>query len=178
MALDGTQDTIICGLPEIDISGSTSVSSAFRNDCIIFKFQQMSQYDENGVLESPYPSYYYKLNLLNNTMTAFSDKQNSDANQIEDIAEKFAQAYFSKDLTGVSAYLDDGTEPETYAENIWTDSSDFRLKWTPEIILSSENAISVQIEFALPGNDSYDYLDLSFSSNSGQWKINSFGLEK
>lgn len=75
MSLDGTQDTIISPLPEIDISGSTAVSSELKNDCIIFKFQQMSQYDENGVLEQTYTPHYFKLNLSDNTLSEYTESK-------------------------------------------------------------------------------------------------------
>lgn len=73
MALNGSQDTIICPLPKIDINGSTAVSSELKNDCIIFKFQQLCQYDENGELQAPKPASYYKLNLANNTLTEYME---------------------------------------------------------------------------------------------------------
>lgn len=76
MLSDGSQNTVIHDLSGIDVNGSTAVTSQYENGFIIYKFQQMSQYDENGVLEAPAPSFYYKLNLTDNTLTAFNDNKN------------------------------------------------------------------------------------------------------
>lgn len=69
MLLDGTQDTIICDFSKIrSLNGSTSVTSEYKGDYILYKMQALRQYDANGQLSPPSPIDYYKLNLSDNTL--------------------------------------------------------------------------------------------------------------
>ncbi|MBU3811274.1 MAG: copper amine oxidase N-terminal domain-containing protein [Candidatus Niameybacter stercoravium] len=69
MLLDGTQDTVICDFSQVgSLNGSTSVTSEYKGDSILYKVQQLRQYDGNGQLDPERPAYYYKLDLQNHTL--------------------------------------------------------------------------------------------------------------
>lgn len=69
MLLDGTQDTLICDFSRIvSLDGSTTVTSEYKGDYILYKMQSLRQYDAHGELEPPNPIDYYKLNLSDNTL--------------------------------------------------------------------------------------------------------------
>lgn len=71
MLLDGTQDSLICDFSNIThgINGSTSITSEVKEGYILYKFQALREYDENGQLcEDSHPIAYYRLNLYDNLL--------------------------------------------------------------------------------------------------------------
>nr|WP_307990041.1 hypothetical protein [uncultured Niameybacter sp.] len=107
-----------------------------------------------------------------------SSNLSEEAIAVKEVAEKFAQAYFTRDMDGVMLYVDKGTRAEVYGENVWDHMSVFNLKWDPEKIASNET-VNLQFEFKIKEDmDSYDYLDIVLSKTEEGWKINSYGIEK
>lgn len=107
-----------------------------------------------------------------------SSNLSEEAIAVKEVAEKFAQAYFTRDMDGVMLYVDKGTRAEVYGENVWDHMPVFNLKWDAEKIASNET-VNLQFEFKIKEDmDSYDYLDIVLSKTGEGWKINSYGIEK
>ncbi|GFI61234.1 hypothetical protein IMSAG049_00391 [Clostridiales bacterium] len=68
MLPDGSEDTIICGLEDIPIDGSTAVTAESGENGIIFSVQKLSQIDENGKASEPEEILNYKLDLSDNSL--------------------------------------------------------------------------------------------------------------
>lgn len=112
------------------------------------------------------------------TNSEISFNLSEEAIAVKEVAEKFAQAYFTRDMDGVMLYVDKGTRAEVYGENVWNHMPVFNLKWDPEKIASNET-VNLQFEFKINEDlDSYDYLDIVLSKTGEGWKINSYGIEK
>lgn len=78
-SLDGKEDTIINDFSKlVSVNGSTSVTSEYHETYILYKVQQLRQYDADGILEPPHPVYYYKLNLSDNSLEAVTQTYNED----------------------------------------------------------------------------------------------------
>lgn len=107
-----------------------------------------------------------------------SSNLSEEAIAVKEVAEKFAQAYFTQDTDGVMLYIEKDIKGKVYDENVWERMPVFNLKWEPEQITSDE-IVNLQFEFKIKKDiDSYDYLDIVLSKTSEGWKITSYGVEK
>lgn len=105
-SLDGKEDIIISDLSKLkSIDGSTSVTSEYHETYILYKVQQLRQYDSDGILELPYPIYYYKLNLSDNTLEAITKTYN-EGNKIPATMLPGTVLYF--DETGKGMIVKEG----------------------------------------------------------------------
>ena len=93
-------------------------------------------------------------------------------------AKKFTTAYLSGDINTVKSYLADPQNKQNsfYTENRLNDVKSLVLKLGPEGI--QEDSVSAEYEFMLNGDVGYTYLSLNMKKINGEWKVESYGLEK
>ena len=70
MLLDGTEDRFICDFSKLKatINGSTSITSEVKDNHILYKVEQLREYDTDGKLEQAHPIDYYLLDLASDTL--------------------------------------------------------------------------------------------------------------
>lgn len=92
-------------------------------------------------------------------------------------AKKFTTAYLRGDINTVKSYLADPENEQNsfYTENRLNDVKSLVLKLGSEGI--QEDSVSAEYEFMLNGDVGYTYLYLNMKKISGEWKVESYGLE-
>lgn len=93
-------------------------------------------------------------------------------------AWKFTMAYFCGDVNTMKSYLVDAQNKshDYNSENIFNNVEFLIFKISGKDI--KKDKVIAEYEFGLKGDDTYQYMNLEFKKINGEWKIESFGLEK
>lgn len=105
-----------------------------------------------------------------------------DAQALKHLMKNFYEAYFAGDEKALRACLrrDFNGNVTVYDRPQEADQTDIRGVKGLDTVLShtSFDKCSLSLEFRYPDEDSYTYLTVSFVKEEGEWKAESYGLEK
>lgn len=103
----------------------------------------------------------------------------ADAKEINDIAEKFAAAYFSGDLDTVKSCL---TTPYEWDIEVYMGTETISNQTLKGLTDIGENEIGsikvISLEYRNNEQDTFQYLTLEFVKQKDGWKIQFYGIEK
>lgn len=115
----------------------------------------------------------------NGSAGADTSIENTDNQKLRSIIDEFATYYFDGDSDALQKFLTSPYEWDIETYDGTGTVSDFTIKGLPdEGERNVNNNLEVWLEFMDSNEDSYTYLTFSFVKQNGEWKIQSYFLEK
>ena len=105
--------------------------------------------------------------------------EGADIQEMKDIIEEFATCYFGGDAVALQKYLTSSYQGDIDTYEGAGTADNFTIKGLPNVgERNVNNQWEVSLEFMDSEEDSYTYLTFSFVKQEGDWKVQSYSLEK